>query len=393
MRKILILLVTISSLFAATLEQLIDKALANSTSLSVIEQKIEGKKQDVASADLFANPTLAFTKNTLPSDQAMSQSTVSFSQKIYWWGKRDQKADLAKSDVEVEKARLDAAKVKLVYAIKTQTYKIWEIEQLLKVVDEFIDLTKSSKELYEAYSSSDDMGKNHMGIMSAELSLSQLKIKKTKLESLHEAALKRLAYLVGSEVKSVEIELKLTSLPTYDDIKELVQTNPDLVVTKKEIEKKDFAITLADTQNYPDINLLASYAHREKFDDYMNFGVSLSLPIYSKEDIELQKTKIAKLETKKRKADTELFATEAFKEQYAILKAQFAIYNIIHKETMPKIEHMIEVSEAMIQNGTSLFEYIDILERKLNLEQDSIDAVARFYTAKAKIEELKGEMR
>ena len=80
MRVVLLLATIFFSLDGATLYELIDKALQDAPSLEIIKHGIETKQQDVASADLFANPTLAITKNTLPSDQAMSQATVTLGQ-------------------------------------------------------------------------------------------------------------------------------------------------------------------------------------------------------------------------------------------------------------------------------------------------------------------------
>ena len=392
MRVILLILLSFVTLWGQTLPALIDKALSQATSLAVIEKRIEAKKQDEESADLFANPTLIITKNTLPSDQAMSQSTVTLGQKLYWWGKRDEKEAVVKGEVEIERAKLQRAKVALVASIKQQAYRVWELQQLLKIVDEYIELTKASEELYEAYSASEDMGKNHMGIMSAKLSLSELRIKQTRYKALLEAAKKRLSYLVNDEVTSIELQLDISKLPHFD-AKEFGERNADLAIVRNEIEKKSSAIELADTNNYPDLNLLATYAYRENFDDYMNFGISMSLPIYSKEDIELQKAKIERLEAKSKETDVENFVLRSFEEQYALLEAQYRIYKIIKEDTMPQIEHMLEISESMIQNGTSLFEYIDILERKLKLDEQAVDAVTKFYIAKSKIEELRGDLK
>ena len=231
-----------------------------------------------------------------------------------------------------------------------------------------------------------------MGIMSAQLSLSELKIKKTRYKALLAAAKKRLSYLVGDDVVSVEIDLAISDLPHFDK-KEFVAKNADLAIVRSQTRKKESAVELADTNNYPDINLLATYAHRENFDDYMNFGVSLSLPIYSKEEIDLQRAKISRLESKKEEADVENLTLRSFEEQYALLQAEYRIYKIIKEDTLPRIEHMLEISEAMIQSGMSLFEYIDVLERKLGLDEQAVDAVTKFYIAKSKIEELRGDLQ
>ncbi len=393
MRVVIVFILFLSHVYAQTLDILIDQALRHTTSLEVIKKRIEVYEKETLIADNFANPVVALTTNTLDSGEKMSQTVLSLRQKIYFCGKREEQEAIAKQDVVLERAKLQKAKVALVYRIKVEVYRIWEIKHLIGVTNEYIDLTEETKRLYESYTASDEIGKSHMGLMSAELSLSELKIKKTKLEALEEAAYKRLSYLVGEEVGSVSISLDITNLPSLANYARDIARNADLVVVAEELERQKRKTKLADTQNYPDIDLIASYAHRENFDDYMNFGFSISLPMYGKEDVLEEKAKVEELQTQAKRKDIENFVDNKIKEQYAILKAQYWIYKIITEETMPQILHMLELSESMLSSGASLFEYIDILERKLRLDEQRIESVAKFYSAQAKIEELKGELR
>ena len=379
--------------YAQTLPELIQTALSDATSLAVIEQRIKSLKQESEIADSFANPILSVTTNTLEKREKMHQSLFGIRQKIYFYGKRDAKKKIANEEVDVAIAKLQEAKVELVYNIKAQAYRVWEIKALLRVVQAYIALTQESKKLYEGYSASDAMGRNHMGIMSAELSLSELKIKQTKLQALMRAATKRLEYLVGKKIDSLEINLHITALPSPPKSSSVHQSNPKLHTLRQEIQKATFRADLAHLQNYPDVDVYAAYAYRERYNDYLSFGISLPLPIYGSEDVLEQKAKIDTLKAKAKEYDTAYFIDKKIEELYAILQSHYRIYTIIHDETMPQIEHMLEVSASMIQNGRSLFEYIDVLERKLKLQEQAIDAVAKFYTTKAQIDALKGAMQ
>ncbi len=391
--KSLIMLVCMVPLMAQTLPQLIDTALQRATSLQVIQKRLEAVQKASQAADAFANPVLGITTNTLSSDQKMSQSQLSLRQKIYFYGKRDAKKELALTQVELERAKLQEAKAELVYEIKKEVYRIWELKELLRITQEYIELTNESKELYESYTASDTTGSNHMGIMSAELSLSELEVKQTRLGALLDAAYARVEYLVTQEVHSVEISLEISALPVLGSGRELLGENLSYRVAKEQTERQQRAIRLARLQNYPDFDLYASYAYRERFEDYMNFGLFVSLPIYGTEDVLLEEAKIRGLQSEANEAEVSNKVTKEAKELYSLLRAQYEIYHIIHDRTLPQVEHMLELSSSMIQNGMSLFEYIDILERKLKLEEQAIDATAKFFTIKAKLEALKGALK
>ena len=89
MKHILFTLFVLSAtLQAISLPEIIETSLLKSPSLESINAKIAANKQEVDIADKFANPELLLTKNTLPSEQAMSQTVLTFKQKIPYFQKR-----------------------------------------------------------------------------------------------------------------------------------------------------------------------------------------------------------------------------------------------------------------------------------------------------------------
>ena len=133
----------------------------------------------------------------------MQYTALNVKQKMPYFGKRD--AASKKVDAKKQKVgfTLEVAKVKLVKSIKLTAYSIWQVEEQLKITDDYIKLTRQNIELYTAYSTSDT--KAHMGIMSAELSLSQLKIKRSKLQRLLIGLYKKVSYLSAMDVKYVKL--------------------------------------------------------------------------------------------------------------------------------------------------------------------------------------------
>jgi len=380
-----------SSLYGITLDEIINSSLSQSPSLEAIEARMETNKHNINISNQFSNPELLLTKNTLDSDQAMSQTILTIKQKLPYYGKRDASKQVALAEDDVLEQKLQSAKVALVERIKNEAYTIWELQELYKIIDEYVKLTKRNIELYESYTSIND--NQHMGIMKASLSLSELKIQKSSINSKIYSAYSRLSYLAATEVKSLEIDLKVQEKPELSKLQNSLSSNPQIALKESEIQKQNAKVEMASKNNYPDINLLAAYSYRENFDDYLNIGIGISLPIYSTEDYKEEAARSAVLEAQSMKEDTEISLNSTLKVYYAQMLSSYEIYHIIQDDSLPQISHMFEVSSSSIATGADLFKYIDVLFSKLKLEQKSINAVSNYNRAKAKIAQLKGDIK
>ena len=381
-----------SSLSAMTLSELIENSLSHAPSLEIINARLAANKQNIDIADQFDNPELLLSKNTIDSSQAMSQTTLTLKQKIPTYSKRAKREDVALSEDELLQEKLHEAKVKLVQSIKSEAYTIWELREEIAIIDAYIRLTEQNIRLYESYTSVSD--NQHMGIMKAELSLSDLKVQRSALVAKKAAAYARLSYLAAIPVHTLDIQLQVNKKPTLQElIHGLKETNPELLVTQKEIQKQTKSVALAEINNYPDINLVAGYAYREKFDNYFNFGIGLSLPIYGTEDAKEEKERAILLEKRSRQNDVELAVIAQIKLYYEQMLASYEIYHIIQDEALPQVAHMFELSSSSISVGSDLFKYIDVLFQKLDLEKKSIKAVANYKRAQAQISQLRGELQ
>ena len=380
-----------TALYSVTLDELIDSSLSKSPSLEAIEARIEVNKQNINVSNQFSNPELLLTKNTLDSDQAMSQTILTIKQKLPYYGKRDASKEVALAEDAVLEQRLQSAKVALVQRIKNEAYTIWELQELYKIIDEYIKLTEKNIELYESYTSVNE--NQHMGIMKASLSLSELKIQKSSINSKIYAAYSRLSYLTATEVDTLEIDLEVEEKPELSKLQNSLESNPQIALKESELQKQNAKVEMASKNNYPDINLLAAYSYRENFDDYLNIGIGISLPIYSTEDYKEEAARSAVLEAQSMKEDTEISLHSTLKVYYAQMLSSYEIYHIIQDDSLPQISHMFEVSNSSIATGADLFKYIDVLFSKLKLEQKSINAVSNYNRSKAKIAQLKGEIK
>ena len=380
-----------STLQAITLEKIITNALAKNPSLESIQERIHANKYNIALSNQFQNPELLITKNTLDSSQAMSQSVVTLKQNIPFYNKRDTNKKIAEAEDALLHEKLTAAKTKLVEKIKSEAYTIWKLRELYSIIDEYVTLTKQNIALYESYTSIDK--NQHMGIMKAELSLSDLQIQKSSLQKQITASYARLSYLTSFKIDHLDIALQMGKKPDLTQLQNSLSQNPDLKIKEKELRKQNAKLQMADLNNYPDINLIAGYALRENFNNYFTFGIGLSLPIYGSEDYKEEKARALVLSVASKKTDTQIFVNAELETYYAQLLSSYEIYHIIQDEALPQVAHMFELSSSSISIGADLFKYIDVLFQKLDLEQKSIQAIANYNLAKAKIAQLTGELQ
>lgn len=384
-------IVLANSLYGMTLDEIIKTSLSKSPSLASINARIAANEQNILISDQFSNPEILLSKNTIDSSQAMSQSIISFKQKLPYPSKLATQKEVATAEDKILQEKLNAAEVLLVAKIKTQAYTIWEFQELFKIINAYVDLTEQNIELYESYTSIDE--NQHMGIMKAKLSLSDLEVQKSALNAKISSAYARLSYLAAFNVSNLDLQLTIKEKPDLNALQSTLLNNPELIIKEKEILKQDAKVKLADINNYPDFNIIAAYAYRENFSNYVNLGVAISLPIYATEDYKEEEAKATLLSKKSLKEDTKISINSTLKIFYAQMLSSYEIYHIIQDDALPQVSHMFELSNSSISIGSDLFKYIDVLFQKLDLEQKSIQAVSNYNRARAEISKLAGEIK
>jgi len=390
-KAILILVLVYASLSAMTLEEVIKTALDKNPTLESIQHSIEASSLSVDATGRFSNPVISYTQNTLDSSQAMSQKVITIGQKIPYYGKRDSKEGVALAQKDVMVQTLGDAQAKLVYEIKLVAYDIWELKGLYNIVCDYEKLTRQNIQLSESYASTS--GNQHMGIMSAELSLSDLKIQKSQIKALIDASYSKLSYLASMEIHEFELNLKMGNIEDISFLEDGLVNNKTLAIKTSQLKKSKAMTKSADKDNYPDINLLAGYAMRSNYDDYLNFGVGITLPIYATEDYKSEESRALELASSSLVDDAKKKISYEFKSSYIKMKSDYEVYHIVHDEALPQIEHMFELTNASISTGGDLFKYIDILKQKLDLEKKSVSAISSYNRNKAKISQLLGEIK
>ncbi len=390
-----ILLFLPSFLSGASLDFLINNALDSHSSLEVISHKLSTISNEKDNANNFSNPKLSlsisdiqFSDITNRSLEPMQYSALNLSQTIPYFGKRDALAKKVAAKKELIVLDLEDAKVKLAKAIKITAYSIWQVEQQLRITQEYISLSKQNIELFSAYNNTDASA--HMGIMNAELSLSQQQIKKSNLLSLKEGLYKELNYLSNSEVTSLQLHVAIHNPNDVAFFIKHYKNNTQYKYKETKIQELQADLKYKELQKYSDPTLQVGYYHRERFEDYINIGVAISLPLYGSEENQEHIARKLLLAQKSDVNDYKELITSKIYKLHAQLLNSYRIYNIIQNKSLPQVEHMFDLSSSAINSGADLFLYTDMLERKLKLDAQSINAQANYYKTLASLDALTG---
>ncbi len=397
MRGIFLTLLTVTTLLKAEqLDAIIANTLLQHASLKSIEQRMNTLDDAMAKAELFNNPEVILGINDLlltdplnRSVEPMQTTTLALKQKIPYFGKRQAMHEVLQARKDVIYHSLEAAEVALVKAIKLTAYAIWEHDADLKIIDDLLKTLEQSMELQAVYSRTNET--SHMQMMIAELSLSQLKIKKSKLESTRHALLARLSYLADADIATLDLDLHVTVLTPLQVYEEQLENNRDYHVKKAQLMQAKKEVRIAKLARQSDVTLGVAYHYRAAFDDYVNISMGMTLPIYGREthDIEASQKKV--LEASFVEADWWSQIRAQLQTHYAALQDAYTVEHIITDETLPQIDHMLELADAAIRSGADMTDYLELIERKLALDEQRIGAVVRYYSAQARISALIGE--
>jgi len=390
----LLLIVTVG--YSDDLETLIHKGLVNNPSLQSAETRIAQAKFQKTLTRQFDNPNVQIQVNDIQtrditnrSIEPMQYSALSVQQKLPFAGKRDARFDEAKALEETAALSLKQAQAVLASEIKKEAYRVWEIKEQLKIYHDFETIIKQNNELYTALSSA--ASGRHMGIMSSQMDLSQIKIVQANLVSDLERSYAALSGLIAEPVTSVEIELSMKPYDSIETYREKLSQNFSYRGKDAQIHQTDALLQQARLDYYPDVTMQVGYARREAFNDYWTLGVAVPLPIYGTESTKEQIVREKLIERTRDKEVTRLQIEAALRQKYADVVNASEIWKVIHEESMPQLGHMFELSEASIRNGEDLFRFTELLKQKQQLQLQQVRAIGNFYRALADLDVLIGE--
>lgn len=397
MRIILFTLCTAGLLQAQSIQQLIDQSIKKHPSLQTIQYRLSAMDERIEESQNFSNPDLSFTVNDIQFDdpfdrglEPMQFSAINVKQKFPWFGKLGARKAFAKAQKDLIIDSYEVAKITLAKEIRMTSYTMKELEERIRIVNRYKAVAQQNIELYTSYASTEN--KSHTSMMAASLMLAKIKIKYERYTMILKNQQAKLKYLVQSNVSTVSDPLEIKRPGSLESYLSRSQNNLNYHMKLSEQNIADANKVIQELSITPDPYINIGYYNRQEFPDFASVTVGISLPLYGSEKRQAEAARKEALAAASASLDYRSSLESDITVMYAKLTEAYQIYNIIQNESLPQLEHMIELSQSGIQSGGDLFAYTNLLEQKLDLEEQRISIKAEYLRTQAQLKSLIGEI-
>jgi outer membrane protein TolC len=396
MKTLLLWLSIASFLQAQTLDALISHSLENHGSLKSIQQRLEALENEKEISRNFSDPEVSlsiddiqFANPTSRTLEPMQVSSLNIKQQIPYFGKRDAQTQMVESNKRLLNMSLQDLKTELAKEIRITAYSIWETEQELHITDSSIEIIKQTISLNEAYYITS--GGTQSTLMGAELSLSEQKIKRNSLLSQKNALYAKLSYLAGEKVQELELTLDVQEPKALAFYQEKIGDSTLLHVKDAELGIAKADLHIKELSQKIDPFIQVGYYYRENYPDYASITVGASLPLYGTQKASEEEAKKLLLAKGFEESDLKERLSSESAQLYEKMQNDYSTYKILRNESMPKIEHLFDLAQSSEKSKDSLLEYLEILDKKLKLQEELIKVTADFNKTQALLLALTGE--
>ena len=397
MRILLMSVLILYMVQAQNITQLIHSALQKHPSLQTIQQRISAMDEKILLSQKLENPDVSLSINDIQFNkplhrdlEPMQYQAVQFKQKFPWFGKLDAHKTYVQTQKKIILHSLDVAKVTLAENIRITAYSIKELESRIKIVKNYIDVAQQNIKLYTSYASTDT--KSHTNSMNASLLLTKVNIKLAHYKALLKSQKAKLKYLTQEDINHLQVSLSMQKPKSLHYYLSRIEHNPNYHIYLSKKERALANQTVQELNSMPDPYVKAGYFNREGYRDYTTITIGASIPLYGSEKLKSEVARKEVLASSSASLDYKSTLYEKIETLYAKLTEAHTIYTIIHTQTLPQLEHMFELTQASIQQGGDLFAYTNLLEQKLDLEEQSISIQAQYRKTQAKLKALIGEI-
>jgi cobalt-zinc-cadmium efflux system outer membrane protein len=382
------------------LRQALALALMYNPELRAFSWDVRVSEAKQLKASLWPNPTLEVEVEEAGgagerSDFDGAETSIGLSQLIELGDKRNKRTKLALLERELAGWDYEAKRLDVFTEVTKAFSKVLAAQQRLGLTKELLQV---SKELVDTVGNRVDAGKDSpLEKTKAVVAFSDIKIQHQQaIENLHFTRKQLVATWAGEEVKFENVTGKLDSLtpvPSVDELKDMIEDNPDIARWAMEINKNKAALELEKAKSVSDITLSGGLQRFQETDDNaIMFGISIPLPISDKNQAgKLQaKYELVKAREEQRAAYTKVQVE--LDKAYQALSSAYIEATELEKNVLPGAEGVFEASKTGYTRGK--LDYLNVLDAQRTLFEAKaryIDALASYHDSKADIERLIGK--
>jgi cobalt-zinc-cadmium efflux system outer membrane protein len=281
---------------ASALDSLIQKALTNNPDIRSQRAKILAAEERVPQAKALPNPRLDLELMDLSvshpslSDALTKNISLAFYQELPGPGKRKLATDEARSEADLERAKLHQVEARLRGDIKAAVYRLWMYRRQLEVNGRLASaLSEAAKNAAAAYSTGSG---SQSDVLVAQSLATRALVEREELEHQSDEVLVRLQSLMGGSLNQDAVEnISVPApghLPSLDALEATVKTQaPDILKARAESILSERNVSLAKKASEPDFMVGTRYRRRDTTmggGDFLTLNIGVTLPFFHRKD-------------------------------------------------------------------------------------------------------------
>lgn len=342
---------------------LVATALERNPTLASMTASAAAAAERVPQVSALDDPDLSYAlaPRTIGSDDFDLGYKIELSQALPWPGTLATRGDVARRETEAAEADLEAARLRLIAAVRERFFDWWYAHRALALTGEETELLAELREIAEIRYASGLASKQDA--LQAELEYQRLLHRAVVFERSREVTLVRLNALLARPAKSPIPRPPAAIAPPHpvapiERLEELaLERRTELVAQRRRVEGGAAAVRLAELEFLPDFRVFGSYDTLWDADELRPMvGVALNLPI----QIASRRAALAEARARLRRERAMLAEVEAelraeVGRAAEELREQAHVVELYDRSILPAAEANLEAARSGYEAATSDF--------------------------------------
>ncbi len=383
-----------------TLDMALSLALKNNPELMAFSLEVRAREARSLQASLAPNPELSIEVENFGGSGALngfdgSETTISLGQLIELGGKRGKRNRVAALESDLAGWDYEARRLDLFTEVVKAFTVVLILKEREKLNEELLDL---SQRIVTSIDSRVRAGK----VSPAEISRAKVQVltRQIELERVRRelnAARQRLAATWGSDSPrfgKVAGRLDtMTSLPSMEKLKMLIEQNPDMARWPVEMTRRQADLDLQKTGKIPDLTIIGGFRRLNDINDNAFVaGLSIPITIFDRNQGGIEEALIRQRLAEKQRQTAEMVAYRRLAETYGNLSAAHNEISTLNDNMLDEAQNAFkEISQGYMQGK---FGFLDLLDAQRTLYQTRaryLSALLDYHRSVADIERLIGQ--
>jgi len=392
-------------------DDLVRRALTANAELSAVRLDIERGRARVRQAGLRPNPTVDFEQTTgrFTNSPGERETSVGFALPIELGGKRQRRIDLARVELEAAEAEIADKERRLANEVRVSYAESLAALRELQITEELSNVDVQTARIVEARVTEGDAAPLEHNLLRVEID--RIRARRALVEGRLQAALLKLKSITGTPLtEPLQLREELTA-PVFAEPSDSIEASvdialrsrPDLKLARLIEEAARAGLRLARAQATPDVTAFSKYTtNRSSFDNtpigilrdqdkLLSFGVSISIPVFNRNQGAKAEAELAILQAQRRREFTEQLVRAEVQSAYRRYEASRSAIGTFEQGVLERSRQNITAVRGAYQVGAfRVTELLSEQRRFVDSQREFTETLAEYYRALADLQSAIG---